>query len=58
MGGKSGLPLKGMIIIWTNLAGLEPQMLYTKIQPESFLDYGEEDFFIVFTLYGHGGHFN
>ena len=33
-------------------------MLYIKIQPQSFLDSGEEDFlsFKCFTIYGHGGH--
>ena len=31
------------IIIWTNLVDLEFQMLYTKIQPQSFLGSGEED---------------
>ena len=36
-----GLP---MIIIWTNLVDLESQMLYIKIQPQSFLDFNEEDF--------------
>ena len=36
-----GLP---MIIIWTNLVELEPSMLYTKIQPQSFLGSEEEDF--------------
>ena len=33
-----------MTIIWTNLVYLESQMLYTKIQPQSFLGSGEEDF--------------
>ena len=32
------------IIIWTNLVDLESLMPYTKIQPQSFLDSGEEDF--------------
>ena len=32
-----------MIIVWTNLVELESSMLYTKIQPQSFLDSGEED---------------
>ena len=31
-------------IIWTNLVDLESLMLYTKIQPQSFLGFGEEDF--------------
>ena len=43
------LPLKKVkgqptIIVWTNLIDLETAMLYTKIQLESFLDSGEEDF--------------
>ena len=33
-----------MVIIWTNLVDLESSMLYTKIQPQSFLGSGEEDF--------------
>ena len=33
-----------MIIILTNLVGLESSMLYSKIQPQSFLGSGEEDF--------------
>ena len=32
------------IIIWIKLEDLEYPMLYTKIQPQSFLDSGEEDF--------------
>ena len=32
------------VIIWTNLADLESMMLYTKIQSQSFLGSGEEDF--------------
>ena len=31
-------------------------MLYTKIQLQSFLGSGEEDFFSIFTIYRHGGH--
>ena len=31
-------------IRWTNLVGLESPMLYTKVQPQSFLGSGEEDF--------------
>ena len=43
------LPLKKVkgqptTIIWTKLVDLGSQMLYTKIQPQSFLDSGEEDF--------------
>ena len=32
------------VIIWTNLVDLESSMLYTKIQSQSFLGSGEEDF--------------
>ena len=32
------------LIILTSLADLESPMLYTKIQPQSFLSTGEEDF--------------
>ena len=32
------------LIFLTNLADLESSMLYTKIQPQSFLSTGEEDF--------------
>ena len=31
-------------IIWKNLVDLESQVLYIKIQPQSFLDSGEENF--------------
>ena len=31
-------------------------MLFTKFQGYWSIDSGEEDFFKVFTLYGHGGH--
>ena len=31
-------------------------MLYTKIQPQSFLGSGEEDFYMFFITFGHGGH--
>ena len=32
-----------MVIIWTNFVDLESSILYTKIQPQSFLGSGEED---------------
>ena len=32
------------LIILTNLVDIESPMLYTKIQPQSFLNIGEEDF--------------
>ena len=38
------------------MADLVSSMLYSKIQPQSFLGSGEEDFLSVFTIYGHGGH--
>ena len=47
-GSKFDLP-----IIWTNLVDLEFPMLYTKIQPQSFLDSKD---FKCFTIFGHGGH--
>ena len=31
-------------------------MLYTKLQGHRSIGSGEEDFFKVFTIYGHGGH--
>ena len=31
-------------------------MLHTKFQGHRFIGSGEEDFFKVFTIYGHGGH--
>ena len=31
-------------------------MLDTKFQGHRFVGSGEEDFFKVFTIYGHGGH--
>ena len=42
------------VIIWTNLVVLEHPMLHTKFQSHS--GSGEEEFFKVFTIYGHGGH--
>ena len=39
-----------MVIILINLVDLESQMLYNKIQPQSFLGSGEENF-KVFLLY-------
>ena len=47
---------QSMINIWTNLVELEFSMLYTKIQPQSFLGSGEEDFQAFFTICGHDGH--
>ena len=31
-------------------------MLHTKFQGHRSINSGEEDFFYVFTIYGHGGH--
>ena len=31
-------------------------MLHTKFQGHGSIGSGEEDFFKVFTIYGHGGH--
>ena len=31
-------------------------MLHTKFQDHQYMGSGEEDFFKVFTIYGHGGH--
>ena len=41
------------IIIWTNLIGLETQILLYTFQGPMFLGSGEEDFQRVFTIYGH-----
>ena len=38
-----------VVIIWTNLVNLESLVLYTKIQPQSFLGSGED--FWVFLPY-------
>ena len=32
-------------------------MLHTKFQGQQLFGSREEDFFTVFTMYGHGGHF-
>ena len=44
------------IIIWTNLVGPTSPMLHTKSQGHRPSGSGEEDFQMVFTLHGHGGH--
>ena len=44
------------IIICANLVDLESLILYTKIQPQSFLGSGENFFTFFFIIYGHGGH--
>ena len=43
------------LIILTNSVHLESPMVYTKIQPQSFLSTGEE-FLSVFTINGQGSH--
>ena len=40
------------LIILTNLVDLESQMLYTRIQPQSFLSTGEEDFWVFLPYMG------
>ena len=44
------------VIIWTNYDGLESPMLHTKFRGNPPAGSGEEDFWRVFTIYGHGGH--
>ena len=44
------------VIIWTNYDGLESPMLHTKFRENRPAGSGEEDFWRVFTIYGHGGH--
>ena len=44
------------VIIWTTLVVLPYMMLHTKFQGHGSTGSGEEDFFIVFTIYGHGSH--
>ena len=41
-----------MVIIWTHLVDLEFPLLYTKIQPQSFLSSGEEDFEVFLPYMG------
>ena len=43
------------VIIWTNHDGLESLMLHTKFRGNRSTGAGE-DFWRVFTIYGHGGH--
>ena len=40
------------MIIWTNLVDLESSMLYTKIQPQSFLGSGGEYFYVFLPYMG------
>ena len=44
------------VIIWTNYDGPKAPMLHTKAQGHWPFGSGEEDFWRVFTIYGHGGH--
>ena len=39
-----------------NFVELAPKMLHSKFQGNRHSGSGEEDFFIVTTIYGHGGH--
>ena len=45
-----------MFIISTKYDGLESQMLHTKCCLNRPAGSGEEDFWVVFTIVGHGGH--
>ena len=44
------------VIIWTNYDGQESSVLHTKFRENRLTGSGEEDFWRVFTIYGHGGH--
>ena len=44
------------VIIWTNYDGVESPMLHTTFRGNPPAGSGEEDFWRVFTIYGHGGH--
>ena len=45
-----------MVIIWSNYDRLESQMLQTNFHENRPAGSGEEDFWVVFTIYGGGGH--
>ena len=45
------------VIIWTNYDGQESPMLHTKFCGNRSTGTREEDFWRVFTIYGHGSHF-
>ena len=45
-----------MVIIWSNYDGLESQMLHTKFRENWPAGSGEKNFWVVFTIYGRGGH--
>ena len=44
------------VIIWTNYDGLESTMLHIKFRGNRSTGSGEEDFWMIFTIYGRGGH--
>ena len=44
------------VIIWTNLVVLEHPMMQIKFQCYRPFGAREEDFFMIFTIYGHIGH--
>ena len=43
-------------MIYIHIVDLESLMLHAKFQDRRPLGSGEEDFFKVFTIYGHGSH--
>ena len=45
-----------MVIIWTKYDGQESSMLHTKFRRNQSTGSWEEDFWRVFTIYGHGDH--
>ena len=45
-----------MVIILSNYDGLKSSMLHTKFCGNRPTSSGEEDFLVVFTIYGRGGH--
>ena len=45
-----------MVIILSNYDGLKYPMLHTKFRGNRPTGSGEEDFLVVFTIYGRGGH--
>ena len=45
-----------MVIILSNYNGLKSPMLHTKFRGNRPTGSGEEDFLVVFTIYGRGGH--
>ena len=45
-----------MVIILSNYDGLKSTMLHIKFRGNRPTGSGEEDFLVVFTIYGRGGH--